>query len=581
MLIDNFVMQRYRENTLPWSLGVLGVVAVSTAVKFWPLLVGAVPFNSDEAIVALMARHILQGERPVFFYGQAYMGSLDAFIVAAGFYLFGESVWVVRLVQIVLYTLTILTTAFITWRLTRAWVAGVAVALILAVPTSNLALYSTVSLGGYGEMLLIGNLILMLTIKLADDIPSRAKSSQLLAWFGLGFLCGFGLWVFGLTLVYSIAAVLYLTWYWYRTRGDQSVLDAVKSMRSNKRSLVQALAMKGVQLPTRQLLVAAMGALCGSFPWWAFVREYGFSKLFTELGGGAIAGVESLGYLGQIAQHLLNFSLFGSTAILGLRPPWEIRWLALPLAPIVILIWAAVGVFALRKITREVRAPSGSNYSHSLLLGLIVLLVVIGFVLSPFGADPSGRYFLPINIVMAIFAGQALWDWRSRLGKIVWVGFSLIIAFNFWGIYQVATKNPPGLTTQIDSVAQIDHGYDDELIEFLTEQEEDRGFTNYWVAYPLAYKSNETLVFVPRLPYHQDFRYTDRDDRYSPYWQLVDQADRTAYITTNNPSLDQHIRAGLTHLEVTWQEAKIGDYQVYYRLSRAVVPEELGLGENY
>jgi hypothetical protein len=37
-----------------------------------------VPLNSDEAVVGLMARHILDGKRPVFYYGQAYMGSLDA-----------------------------------------------------------------------------------------------------------------------------------------------------------------------------------------------------------------------------------------------------------------------------------------------------------------------------------------------------------------------------------------------------------------------------------------------------------------------------------------------------------------------
>ncbi len=39
------------------------------------ILANIVPFNSDEAMVALMARHILQGERPFFFlwpgiYGQ-------------------------------------------------------------------------------------------------------------------------------------------------------------------------------------------------------------------------------------------------------------------------------------------------------------------------------------------------------------------------------------------------------------------------------------------------------------------------------------------------------------------------------
>ena len=53
--------------------------------KLGLLAAGSVPFNGDEAIVALMARHILQGERPVFFYGQAYMGSLDAWLIAGLF----------------------------------------------------------------------------------------------------------------------------------------------------------------------------------------------------------------------------------------------------------------------------------------------------------------------------------------------------------------------------------------------------------------------------------------------------------------------------------------------------------------
>ena len=41
-----------------------------------------------------MARHILLGARPAFFYGQAYMGSLDAFLAAAAFAIFGQQAWV-------------------------------------------------------------------------------------------------------------------------------------------------------------------------------------------------------------------------------------------------------------------------------------------------------------------------------------------------------------------------------------------------------------------------------------------------------------------------------------------------------
>ena len=53
-------------------------LALAAALKTGLVMANVIPFNADEAVVALMARHILQGERPVFFYGQAYLGSLDA-----------------------------------------------------------------------------------------------------------------------------------------------------------------------------------------------------------------------------------------------------------------------------------------------------------------------------------------------------------------------------------------------------------------------------------------------------------------------------------------------------------------------
>src|SRR5574341_1086774 len=89
----------------------LGAIVSAAGLKAWLIWMGAVPFNADEAIVALMARHILQGERPLFFYGQAYMGSLDAWLVAMGFAVLGQKVWVIRLVQTLLYLGTLLTTA--------------------------------------------------------------------------------------------------------------------------------------------------------------------------------------------------------------------------------------------------------------------------------------------------------------------------------------------------------------------------------------------------------------------------------------------------------------------------------------
>lgn len=48
--------------------------------------------DADEAIVGLMANHILHGgELPVFYYGQHYMGSLEPLCAALMFWLFGSS----------------------------------------------------------------------------------------------------------------------------------------------------------------------------------------------------------------------------------------------------------------------------------------------------------------------------------------------------------------------------------------------------------------------------------------------------------------------------------------------------------
>ena len=60
------------------ALVVLGL-AVRLAIIWSPL--GEI--DGDEAVVGLMARHIaFLGERPVFYYGQPYLGSLEAFSAA-------------------------------------------------------------------------------------------------------------------------------------------------------------------------------------------------------------------------------------------------------------------------------------------------------------------------------------------------------------------------------------------------------------------------------------------------------------------------------------------------------------------
>lgn len=513
------------------------------------------PFNSDEAIVTLMARHILAGARPIFFYGQAYMGSLDAYLVALGFWVFSQQVWVVRLVQALLYLGTIITTVWLGKLGLGSTRTGVLAACLLVVPTVNVTLYTTVSLGGYGEALLLGNLMLLNGWWLwrthtkssgNDPLESHLRKGAL-GWGVLGFLTGLGLWANGLTLVYAVPVLALGGWVLFKHRPA------------------------GWKLPATLVACGTAGMLLGSAPWWLDAIQNGWQSLFSELLGSAVAVEEGSWILIRL-QHLLYIFIFGLPVIFGMRPPWEMRWLALPLMPLALVFWLAVTAWFVRRAIK----PSPPTWFFRLLAGMALVLLA-GFVFTPFGVDPSGRYFLPLTVPLALTAADGVQrlPWRR-----IWQAgaIAVVVLFNAWGTLECAQRNPPGLTTQFYLQTAVDHRSMDELIDFLQQEGEWRGYTNYWVAYPLAFRSQEQLIYVPGLPYHLDLRYTTRDDRYPPYIKAVEESQRVAYITTRNPNLDTLIRSYFCSRGLTWQEKSIGDYRVYYRISAVVRPSELGFG---
>lgn len=514
---------------------------IAAIIKFLLLAFDRIPFNSDEAIVALMARHIvLRGELPIFFYGQTYMGSLDAVLVALGFSLFGMKVWVIRFVQIILYLGVIITTIGIAQTVFSPSNGKWFTAALLAIPTVNVTLYTTASLGGYGEALLIGNLILLAGIKIIHQLANNQRFSSAQRFGVLSGLVGLGLWANGLTMIYALPVGCGILWALWFYRG---------------------------RLSSRVIILSAVGFLSGfivgSLPWWIYAAQNGLQPLITELLGSAVA-VEQYSWLKRVGVHLFTLVVLGGTVLLGMRPPWEVRWLVVPLAPFVLLFWGGVLWVWLKTIFRN----PVKNIPHFILTG-VMLTLAAGFVFTSFGVDPSGRYFIPVWVILALIAGEVV----ARLGgRLIYpfIAVGTVLIFNLTGIVQCALRFPPGLTTQFDAVTILDHRYMPDLIKFLKENGETRGYSNYWVAYPLAFLSEEEIIFTPGLPYHQDLRYTPRDDRYPAYTALVKNSSRVAYITTKNPALDDYLVKKFIGAGVSWDEKYIGDYHIYYNLSRAI-----------
>jgi hypothetical protein len=67
------------------------ILLAGLALRGWILAGPLGEVEADESVVGLMALHIQQGEQVAFYWGQPYVGSLEAYLAAAAFALLGPS----------------------------------------------------------------------------------------------------------------------------------------------------------------------------------------------------------------------------------------------------------------------------------------------------------------------------------------------------------------------------------------------------------------------------------------------------------------------------------------------------------
>jgi 4-amino-4-deoxy-L-arabinose transferase-like glycosyltransferase len=511
------------------------------AYRFFLLSIDAFPFNSDEAIVGLMAKHILEGKHFLYFYGQSYMGSLDAYLIAIGFRLLGEKVFVIRLVQIILYAISIVFVYLFIAKAFKNNQMAFLGSLFFVFPPVNVVLYTTVTLGGYGEALLIGIVGFYLSEIILEKIGDKNVMSFVLLQ---GFLVGLGLFVNPLSLTIMIPAVVYMIYRLVRGKNIYNIKGCIP--------------------------VFILSFFIGSSPfWYSLLFSNGIFAL-QEITGSAVA-VETTSYLSKIFSHTASFFLFGLSVIFGLRPPWNVEWIGIFFIPIVIFFWFLIFYLILSRKHHE------ETIEKFLFLLLVAVITIGGFIFTSFGVDPSGRYFLPIIFPISVILGYSIFYFRNKLVSILFV---FVIAYQIYGVFSLSAEKPY-LTTQFYGPAQVDHSNISKLIQFLQEEKELYGFSNYWVSYPLAFLSDEKIISVPQLPYHNDLRFTERDNRIDYYNDLVQLGERYFYITTNNPPLDKLIQEKLSENKIEYKIKNINDYQIYYDLSKKITPQELGLKNEF
>ncbi|HSB63042.1 MAG TPA: hypothetical protein VLJ18_02705 [Thermoanaerobaculia bacterium] len=485
------------------------LVAVSAALTAWLLAASRIPRSADQAVVALMARHILAGRgHPVFYWGSTYGGTLEPHLVAAAFAVFGPTPAVYRGVLAVLFALLLVGTVLYTGRF-FGLTASLWAALFLAIPPFFLPYKALTSDGAYASVALLA----LATVWFAFAADERLAADGRAGWplLGLGLAAGVGLWVTPATLPVAGVAFLWLV------------------LRPTPRPRVSALA------------AYALGGFAGSLPWWVWNLRHEWGSLAArELSpaAGARLLANTKGFFTATLPVFLGAARPHFTA-----DPHESFPGARAVVPLLVLLLLTPALFEAR-VERRLR-----------LLFLALIALCGATVLSSRLEAAEPRYLVAGYVLLAPLLGVSGARARAGRGRMAWVGaFAALLLSSLSGAVHARRHLEDLDDTQVTGPLEP-------LLATLRDMGVTRAYANYWTAYRVTFESREEILVAP----------VGRDDgvRWEPLVEAVARAESPAVILL--PPRDACFRSAVAEAREPFAERHAGAFAVFSQLPAATV----------
>jgi Dolichyl-phosphate-mannose-protein mannosyltransferase len=418
------------------TFAVVGVAGI--ALRVWAYRATLGTPNADEAVVGLMTRHILHGELPTFYWGQAYGGSQEAFLTAPFFAIAGSSWLALRLIPIVLGALTCL----VVWRVGRRTIgepaAAVAGALFWIWPPF-IVYQLTHQNGFYGSNVLYCSLLLLFALLVAEA-PTPAR----VGLFGL--VIGLAFWQTPQIVPVLAGVIAWTVW-------------------KQRRSL-------------RELWVAVPLAALGAFPWIFWNARHGWESLA----------------LGAYGDKLHSLRLLASPVLpmmAGLRAPFSAE----------LLLPSALTYLAYVSLTAAfVYGALKNRRTNASLLYLVPVLFPLVYVISPKTsfAVSSPRFVVVLTPVFALLLAQLA---RSYARAVALLAIACAVSVLTLDRMDDWFRAKPAPFTRVDQLGprhtvQLVPRDLDQLVRVLDRLGLDHVYTDYWLAYRLDFDTRERITAV-------------------------------------------------------------------------------------
>lgn len=517
--------------------------------------------------MGIMALHIInQGDRPIFLYGQNYLGAWQSYLGAAFFYLFGASLFSLRLGLLLMIMLFLLSSYALTCLLYNRKLALITV-ILLSLGSSYVLARQLTANGGYPDTLLFSSAAFLLATWLALSFRPDAPWYHHLGRRCAGYLCwgviiGLGIWSHLLVLPFVAASALIVVLCCWR--------EVVRV------------------LPP---LAALIGCLAGAFPmlWYNLHAAPGQDSLSVlrglEAGGGGKTHVVIQGLFStiQLSVPMMTgepFCPVNDWPVLGPTTPWSIQcsiahgiwgWGYLVLLVVAFAIAVVESIPYWQRFLHSEELPSGRRRQIRSLARLLLLVSAVltlysyGVSAAPIGlAGSHARYLIGLLVVTpallwplykgARYAkGQA--GRRRKVAGVASAGILVVVIF----VSLVGT----GMTLEEVPGVQAAYQHDQAFISQLLSIGAVHIYSDYWTCNKIAFESQERIICAV-----VDTNLQPTHNRVAQYYQMVSQDKSAAYAFLPDEMPSALVRL-IAHDRANYRHFVFQGYDVYQPISSA------------
>jgi dolichyl-phosphate-mannose-protein mannosyltransferase len=452
------------------TFALTGVAGI--ALRIWVYRSALGTPNADEAVVGLMARHVLDGELTTFYWGQAYGGSQEALLTAPVFFIAGSSWLALRMIPIALSAVA----ALLIWRVGRRTIgepAALAAAAVFWI-WPPFVLYQLVHQQGfYASNVVYCGLLLLLALRVVER-PDRTR----VGLFGL--VLGLAFWQTAQIVPVAAGVIGWMIW-------------------KHARSL-------------RRLWVAVPFAVLGALPWFIWNAAHGWESL----------NMPDYGDKTRSLRLLVSPVL---PMMVGLRAPFSAE-LLLPAALTYLIYIGLVAVF--------VYGAFRTRHRSSSLLYVVPAVFPFVYVISPKTVYSLGtpRFIVVLGPVLALLLAQMATKYVRAAAILALAGVVSVVSLHRMDDW--FRGQPPQVThakglgpRHVAQWVPRDLG---PLVSVLDTLGLDHVYADYWLAYRLDFDTRERVVAVENrftgltFELGQAIPSFQPDVRYRPYDRKVRRA---------------------------------------------------------